>query len=74
MTFLSFADLRVRGIKYSRCQIWRRVKAGTFPPPVKLSASRNVWLERDIDAWMAALVAERDEGLPGAAQSTAVPL
>jgi prophage regulatory protein len=53
---LDHEDLRERGIKYSRPHIWRLYKAGKFPKPVKLSASRNAWLASDIDVWLAARI------------------
>ncbi len=49
-----------KGIQYSRAQIWRKVKDGTFPKPVKAGAARNAWLDSEIDAWIDRLVAERD--------------
>jgi prophage regulatory protein len=56
---LDYADLRERGIKYSRPHLWRMWNAGQFPRPVKVSPQRNAWLEADIDAWIESLVAER---------------
>lgn len=58
--FLSEQDLKARGLGKSRTQRWRDVSAGRFPKPVKLSGSRNAWLESEIDAWCAAKLAERD--------------
>jgi len=41
----------------TRSPLYARIKAGTFPPPVKLGNSRAVgWLEHEIDAWLAAQV------------------
>lgn len=57
--FLSRADLEARGIPASRATLWRRVKAGTFPPPVKLGSRRNGWPADEIDAWQKARLAER---------------
>jgi len=56
---LDHADLRARGIKYSRPQLWRMWTAGQFPKPVKLSSQRNAWLEDETDAWVENLIAER---------------
>jgi prophage regulatory protein len=58
---LDYADLRARGIKYSRPHLWRMWNTGQFPKPVKVSPQRNAWLESDIDAWIENLVAERAE-------------
>ena len=41
----------------SRSTLWRWVKAGTFPPPVKLSPGVTVWRASDVF-----------EKLPGATQ------
>ena len=37
----------------SRITIWRRVKAGTFPPPTELGENSIGWLESEISAWLA---------------------
>lgn len=58
--FLSEKDLEARGLGKSRAQRWRDVRDGKFPRPVKLSGSRNAWLESEVDAWCAAKLAERD--------------
>jgi prophage regulatory protein len=60
MKLLDYADLRERGIKYSKAQLWRLSKAGKFPKPMKLSINRNAWADTDIDEWIARLIAERD--------------
>jgi prophage regulatory protein len=41
-----------------RTTVYARIKAGTFPAPVKVGASSR-WLSTEIDAWIAALVAAR---------------
>ena len=55
---LDYDDLHARGIKYSKAQLWRLWCAGKFPKPIKVSASRNCWLESDIDQWVENLVRE----------------
>jgi prophage regulatory protein len=60
MKLLDYEALKERGICYSRPHLWRLWTKGQFPKPVKLSASRNVWLQSDIDAWIESRVAERD--------------
>lgn len=38
----------------SRSPIYARIKAGTFPKPVRLGDGRAVgWVEGEIDAWLA---------------------
>ena len=57
---LSFKDLRERGISYSRVHIHRLVAAGKFPRPIKIGENRTAWLERELDEWLDAKIAERD--------------
>ncbi len=37
----------------SRSTIWRRIRGGTFPPPVELGVNSIGWLESSITAWLA---------------------
>ena len=37
----------------SRTTLWRRVRAGTFPPPHELGKSAIGWPASVIDAWLA---------------------
>jgi prophage regulatory protein len=51
---LDFDQLRPRkGISYSRDHLRRKVKDGSFPPPIRLSDRRIAWREDDVDAWLA---------------------
>lgn len=36
----------------SRTTLWRMVKQGAFPAPVRLSNNRIGWLETDIQSWL----------------------
>jgi prophage regulatory protein len=45
----------------SRTSLWRKVKNGEFPPPVRISAGRKAWLEDSVNAWIDARVAEAAE-------------
>lgn len=38
----------------SPATIWRKVKDGTFPKPVKLGERITAWHMADIEAWLAA--------------------
>jgi prophage regulatory protein len=58
---LSREDLKARGIRYSRAQLWRKVKDGSFPRPVRLGENRVAWLSTEIDAWIDAIAAARTE-------------
>lgn len=39
-------------VPFSSATLWRNVKAGTFPAPVKLSARVTGWRVEDVRAWM----------------------
>lgn len=51
--------LKERIIPFSAPTLWRRVKDGSFPAPVKLSPGVSAWRLRDIEAW------QRARSLPG---------
>ncbi len=58
--FLTFRQLEtVCGIPFCRAQIFRMVKSGKFPTPVKLGPKTNVWPEAEIDNWCKRRIAER---------------
>ena len=60
-TFLSFEELRsVKTIPFSKTHLYRLIALRRFPRPVKLGATRVAFIEAEIDAWIAARVAERD--------------
>lgn len=41
-------------VPFSSATLWRHVKAGTFPRPVKLSARVTAWRVRDVLQWLEA--------------------
>jgi prophage regulatory protein len=47
-------------VPYTPQHILRLEKDGKFPRRVQLGANRVAWLLSEIDAWVAARVAERD--------------
>jgi predicted DNA-binding transcriptional regulator AlpA len=51
-----------RKIGVSPVTLWRLVKAGKFPPPIKVSSNRVGWLDSDIEAFIAGL--KRTDGSP----------
>jgi len=62
MRLLDFKALSTeKGIGYSDTQIWRLVKTGHFPKPIKIGGGRNAWLEAEVDAYIKARIAERDQ-------------
>ena len=50
---LVFTDLADRGIRYSRKHLRRKVRDGSFPPPIQLGERRIAWHEHVIDGWLA---------------------
>jgi prophage regulatory protein len=61
MKLLSYDDLKpVKGVPYSKVQLWRKEKVGDFPKRVRLGGSRYGWVESEIDEWIAARIAARD--------------
>ncbi|MBP9527142.1 AlpA family phage regulatory protein [Laribacter hongkongensis] len=42
-----------RGVlPFSATTLWRRVRAGTFPAPIKLSRRITCWRAEDVRAWI----------------------
>ena len=41
-------------LPFSAATLWRYVKNGTFPAPVKLGAKTTAWRVSDVRAWLAA--------------------
>lgn len=44
----------------SAATIYRRIKAGTFPAPVKTGIRASAWVGAEVDAWIAERIADRD--------------
>ncbi|NRP19897.1 hypothetical protein LPJGGPFB_03155 [Ensifer adhaerens] len=62
MNLLSLADLHAKGIKFSRTHIYRLIKAGDFPKPIKVGRQRSAWIEVEIEKFIQSRVDERDRG------------
>lgn len=61
MKLLSISDLmRLKGIRYSRSQIYRLMKADKFPLTVKLGDNCVALIEEEVDAWLEEKVRARD--------------
>lgn len=45
-------------IPLSPSTVWRKVKDGTFPRPIKLSKNTTAWKAENIHAWLDSLHAE----------------
>lgn len=52
--FIRQAQLVPGVIPFSPATLWRKVKSGSFPSPVKLSKRITVWRVEDVRAWMEA--------------------
>ncbi|MBX3515570.1 MAG: AlpA family phage regulatory protein [Rhodospirillales bacterium] len=59
-TFIDRRGLKARGITYTNQHLLRLEKAGKFPQRVRLSAIRVLWLQDEIDGWIAALADARE--------------
>ena len=46
---------------YRRTSIYEKIAEGTFPAPIKLGPRAVAWVSEEIEEWMDARVAERDE-------------
>ena len=44
----------------SRSTLYREIAAGLFPRSVRIGENSTAWLESEVNAWIAARVAERD--------------
>ena len=61
MKLLAFRELGpVKGIDYSKSQIYRKIRDGTFVRPVRLGANKIAFVEAEIDAWIEQRIAERN--------------
>jgi prophage regulatory protein len=58
--FLRYADLKARGIFYSNVHLLRLEADGKFPQRVYLSPARVVWIEAEIEAYIARCIAARE--------------
>lgn len=43
---------QLRVIPFSAPTLWRRVKAGTFPRPIKISAQITAWRVSEVRDWL----------------------
>ena len=61
MRFVNYDNLREKGITYSKPHLWRLIKAGQFPAPVKGLGPENVWPEPEVDSIIANRLAARNK-------------
>jgi prophage regulatory protein len=60
---LSLADLRNRGVRFSRQHIFRLVRSQQFPAPIKLGVGEgtNAWIEAEVEEFIKSRIAARDQ-------------
>lgn len=56
--FIRQAQLIPAIVPFSNATLWRKVKDGTFPAPVKLSPRVTAWEARKVREWIEARAAE----------------
>jgi len=61
LVILSFEELRPRGVPFSKPHLNRKIRAGEFPRPIKLGPRKNGWLADEVDTWLAARIAAREQ-------------
>jgi prophage regulatory protein len=62
MRVISFPRLKTdKGIPYSPVWIRELVARGQFPKPIKIGANRVGFIEAEVDDWLRARAAERDD-------------
>lgn len=47
-------------VPFSRGHVYRLIREGKFPAPIKLGDRRVAWLEHELEHWISARIAERD--------------
>ncbi len=45
--------LLLRFVPFSKSTLWRRVSAGSFPAPIRLSIGITAWRAEDVRRWIA---------------------
>ena len=58
---LTVPQLKDKGSPRCRDHLRRKAKAGEFPAPIPISDSRIAWDEAEVDAWIEARAALRDQ-------------
>jgi prophage regulatory protein len=49
-------------VPYSPAHLYRLIRDGRFPRPIRLGEASVGWLEHEVDQWLAERIAERDRG------------
>jgi prophage regulatory protein len=59
---IAYDDLKpLKGIRYSRSQLWRLERDGRFPKRVRIGPQHYAWLEDEVDQFIEERIRARDE-------------
>ncbi len=58
-TLLLFEEVLPR-VRLSRATLYREMRRGAFPRPMRTSRNRIAWLQSEVDNWFAERVAARE--------------
>lgn len=61
----------LKRVPFSKPTLYRQIKEGSFPAPVKVGTRAVAWLAHEIDAWEAKLISERDARLAQSGRQSA---
>jgi prophage regulatory protein len=50
--FIRQKDLLKTFVPFSATTLWRKIKAGEFPAPIKLGPSITAWRSKEIEEWV----------------------
>ncbi len=64
---IRMSEMKAHGVPFSRASIYRLIRAGEFPAPIKLGEHTSAWLVSEIEAWKHAKIAARDNSQAQAA-------
>jgi predicted DNA-binding transcriptional regulator AlpA len=67
---LSYADLKAKGINWSRQWIREQIRLGKFPKPIQIGEATPRFVEEEVDAMIRDLINARDRGEPQPRRST----
>ena len=45
-------------VSFGKSKIWKMVKDGEFPQPIKLTSGTTVWIKEEVDKWIEDKVSE----------------
>lgn len=57
--YLREKQLLEQYLPFSGSTLWRKVRSGTFPAPVKLGPAITAWREREVASWLSAQHGEK---------------